>query len=195
MRVICINNKKHEEDLTLYRVYEATESAEKFHYEIHKTDSDNRTRRFHSGRFKVIGTTKEYNVNRIDLFTLHQVSCTNWKTKIEEITEVFLGLFNHNGKIPSVIVDEMFSAISNSVQLEAFNSIFPNYKKEETVFEMKGKGDFFAEGNVRLPNAPMMGVRHSGEHENKAFGLDKKFNWELLKDSQGVMCLIPTRKK
>lgn len=194
MRVICINNKKHEEDLTLYRIYEASESSEKFHYEIKNTDSDKRTRRFHSGRFKIIGV-KEYVITRNNLLRLHQVACPKWKTKIEELAECYLGLFENFGVIPSIIVNEMFSAISNGNQVKVFNEVFPDYEKEETVFDMKGKGDFFAEGSIRLPHAPMMGVRHGGEHENKAFGLDKKFNWELVKDSYGVMCLIPTRKK
>jgi len=41
-----------------------------------------------------------------------------------------------------------------------------------------------------------MQIRASGKYANKAFFLDTGlFNWELVVDSENVLCLVPTRKE
>jgi len=39
-----------------------------------------------------------------------------------------------------------------------------------------------------------MEVRIDGEYEFKAIYLSADFNWEIKTDSEGLLCLIPTRK-
>jgi hypothetical protein len=40
----------------------------------------------------------------------------------------------------------------------------------------------------------MISIRSGREYANKAFYLNDKFNWEIKKDSEGLLCLVPTRK-
>ena len=37
-------------------------------------------------------------------------------------------------------------------------------------------------------------VRNTREYRNKAFYLNADLNWEIKKDSEGLLCLIPTKK-
>jgi len=37
-------------------------------------------------------------------------------------------------------------------------------------------------------------VRGAGEYKDKAFYLNSVYNWEVIEDSSGQPCLIPTRK-
>ena len=40
----------------------------------------------------------------------------------------------------------------------------------------------------------MIGNRDCGEYQNKAFYLSYEYTWEIKKDIQGLLCLIPTKK-
>jgi hypothetical protein len=40
----------------------------------------------------------------------------------------------------------------------------------------------------------MIAVRSGSEYVNKAFYLNDEFDWEIKKDSESVLCLVPTRK-
>lgn len=40
----------------------------------------------------------------------------------------------------------------------------------------------------------LLGMWMVGEYENKAFYLNTKFDWEIKKDNEGELCLIPTYK-
>jgi hypothetical protein len=40
----------------------------------------------------------------------------------------------------------------------------------------------------------MIEVRISREYKDKAFWLNHNYNWEIKKDSRGVLVLIPTPK-
>ena len=46
--------------------------------------------------------------------------------------------------------------------------------------------------NVMSDNT--LSIRDSGEYYNTAFYLTDNFNWELKRDSQEKVCLIPTKK-
>lgn len=37
-------------------------------------------------------------------------------------------------------------------------------------------------------------IRNAVEYRDKAFYLDKSYNWEIVKDSMGMLCLLPTKK-
>lgn len=37
-------------------------------------------------------------------------------------------------------------------------------------------------------------IRGSGEFKDKGFYLDNDYNWEIVKDKEGMMCLVPTKK-
>ena len=40
----------------------------------------------------------------------------------------------------------------------------------------------------------MIGIRCNREHKGEAYALNQVYNWELVTDSNEVLCLIPTRK-
>ena len=37
-------------------------------------------------------------------------------------------------------------------------------------------------------------IRQGGEYQNKAFYLSNCCNWEIIKDAQDLLCLVPTKK-
>jgi hypothetical protein len=41
----------------------------------------------------------------------------------------------------------------------------------------------------------LIDVRFEHEYKDKAFYLNENYNWELKKDSVGLLCLIPTKKE
>jgi hypothetical protein len=46
----------------------------------------------------------------------------------------------------------------------------------------------------KLHNPQIIEVRVNGEHQYRAFWLNKKYNWELVNDEEGELCLVPTKK-
>ena len=136
-----------------------------------------------------------YVISRSDFKKLYDVSCTGWKNKLSELIEETIGLFNNVGVLTQSQVMEMYKVISNHSQRKTFEDVFPSFTIFETLDELKGHGDYFATGKVRLKNAPLLGIRNQGEYKDCAFALDKRFNWELKVDSLGIKVLIPTRKK
>ena len=58
-------------------------------------------------------------------------------------------------------------------------------------------GIFGKSKEVKVPDINLSGFlydRGRGEYKGIAFYLDNYYNWEIKKDSQGVLCLIPTNK-
>ena len=43
-------------------------------------------------------------------------------------------------------------------------------------------------------NGDFLQIRGSVEYKDKAFYLDNIYNWELIKDTNGQLCLLPTKK-
>ena len=78
---------------------------------------------------------------------------------------------------------------------ERMEKEFPFLKTKEIDLS-KGRVDelelFKKDGNKANS---MIAVRRGSEYVNKAFYLNDEFDWEIKKDSQGHLCLVPTRKK
>jgi len=134
---------------------------------------------------------KTFGINRNQFAQIYDIACNKWKGLISEMVEENLGLFKSDCQLPESKVKEMFDA-STPEQKEVLKRIFPMYKRQLTLEELKGKGKYFSETNDTY--APLLGIRGGGEYEKFAFGLNKDFNWELKVDSHGVKCLIPTKK-
>lgn len=136
----------------------------------------------------------EFLISRAQFKKLYDVACSSWKERLSGLIKKTINEFEDSGLLNSGQVREMYKAISNDNQREVFFNVFPTFRINETLNELRGKGDYFATGEVRLEHAPLLGIRNQGEYKSCAFALDKRFNWELKTDSLGVKVLIPSRK-
>ena len=81
------------------------------------------------------------------------------------------------------VLEEMFpEAFEES---KYFN--FLEETDETSVFKNRTAKDF-------LLNAALIEVRDSGEYEGRGFFLDDNLDWELKKDSEGALVLIPKKR-
>jgi hypothetical protein len=122
-------------------------------------------------------------LSRAGLKEIHSVACSAWKMNLERYgarnpLEYYIELTQEE-------VNAMFKACT-STQLP----IISKYLKED-------------DGSVDVSHCigtseaihDMFGVRMYGEYNKKAFSLNThKYDWQLGLDSEGVLCLIPTKK-
>ena len=119
-------------------------------------------------------------LSRKGLKEIHSVACSNWKGKLEG-----MGIRNTLEDYIEVTqneVDEMFKACTKE-QLP----IVSKYLKQDD-----GSVDL---ETLCLRDNEFLTIRNCFEYTNKAFWLNDKFNWEIKKDSDDELCLIPTKKK
>lgn len=97
--------------------------------------------------------------------------------------------------------EQIIEAASVSEEAKTvLEKLFPGVFEENKYFNLKHlaieKSTLFskekAEKSGLIPD--FMQIRGSGEYKNKAFFLDNCYNWEIIKDSGGTLCLIPTKK-
>lgn len=116
-------------------------------------------------------------VSRRDLGRIHNIACSTWKTKIEN-----LGVrnpFSETIEISQDEVDEMFNAATLD-QIPVLIEIFGEQTKYLNVSK-EGVGNFIS-------------VRLCGDYQGKGFYLNDSFNWEIVKDNENQFVLIPTKK-
>jgi hypothetical protein len=119
-------------------------------------------------------------LSRHGLKEIHSVACTKWKTTLlyyatRNALEDYIELTQDE-------VDGMFKACTKE-QLP----IVSKYLKQDD-----GSVDL---ETLCLRDNEFLTIRNCFEYTNKAFWLNDKFNWEIKKDSDDELCLIPTRKK
>lgn len=71
---------------------------------------------------------KTYKVTREQMQEIYSIACHSWKTRIEKLTEEYLGMFNTEGELPEDVVQSMRDAATVD-QLPVINKIFPEPKK------------------------------------------------------------------
>ena len=74
---------------------------------------------------------------------------------------------------------------------ETLKTLFPECFEDDKYFDLVKIN--FGNYHVRYLEG-LMCVRKDGELKGKAFRLSKNHNWELKMDSEGKLCLIPTKK-
>jgi hypothetical protein len=133
---------------------------------------------------------KTIEITRTQLKEIHDVACNSWKSKIQTYT--LRNPFKNTIEFTQSEVDEMFKAATLD-QTPVLEGIFG--KQIEDIDLSKGTVDsnVLFDTNGDLTNT-LITVRRFYEFTNKAFILNDVYNWELVKDSKGVTCLIPTRK-
>jgi hypothetical protein len=114
-------------------------------------------------------------IKREQLQEIHDIACSTWKDRIKDIAkdQPFGDIALADGT-----VNKMFGA-ATSTQLPVLEKIFG--KQEEPI-------NF----NVILK---CIEIRNRGNLSGVSFFLPVQYNYEIVKDSDGVDCLVPTRKK
>jgi hypothetical protein len=124
-------------------------------------------------------------LSRQGLKEIHSVACSNWKVVLEK--------YGANSPLEDYIeltqeqVNNMFKACT-ATQLP----IVSKYLKQDdgSVDVTKVTGGF------RDPNGyGFINPRYRCKYANKSFWLNDEYNWEIKRDEDGVLCLIPTKKK
>lgn len=115
------------------------------------------------------------------------IACGTWKKQLAEkwANNIVLG---NEIEISEEFYKEMRAACT-APQNELFDKIFG--KEDDGSVDLSGVDDSLL---YKTSNRTIE-VRSSGEYMNKAFFLSEGFNWEIKRDSEGALCLIPTKKK
>ena len=135
-------------------------------------------------------TMKNYTITREQLEKIYDVACSDWKETILKYSRR-----NPFGSAIEFLQEEvvaMFVA-SNLGQRAVLEGIFGKQTAEIDLSTGKVDGKILFDINRKLTNA-LMCVRASGKYENIAFILNDEYNWDLVKDTNHQLCLVPTRK-
>ena len=135
-------------------------------------------------------TMKNYTITREQLEKIYDVACSDWKETILKYSR--RNPFGSAIEFTQEEVVAMFVA-SNLGQRVVLEGIFGKQTAEIDLSTGKVDGKVLFDVNRDLNHA-LMCVRTYGDYENKAFVLNDDFNWEILKDVYGQLCLVPTRK-
>ena len=143
---------------------------------------------------KEVMTEQKLTVSITDVLIIHFIACTTWKERIAK----FLTRVDNDQNITFAQeeVDTMFEAATEA-QLPTLENIFgKQVKKELTLKEIAdGKLLFRENPNDGGFSIAMIEVRVAGSDKDKAFWLNNEYNWELKRDNDGVLCLVPTPKQ
>lgn len=122
-------------------------------------------------------------LSRKGLKEIHSVACPNWKDVLEH--------YGSRNPLEDYIeltydeVNKMFKASDDNQKI-----ILSKYLKNNNSVGLS----FIHSLKLLEQTYDMIGIIHNGEYKNKAFYLNKEMNWEIKKDINGSICLIPTRK-
>lgn len=119
-------------------------------------------------------------LSRAGLKEIHSVACGGWKEILEKYgttnpLEYYIELTQEQ-------VDTMF----NSCTKEQLPIVSKYLKQDDGSVDLT---------TLHLRDNHLISIRQSGEHKNKAFGLNTDYDWVLNFDNEGGLCLIPTKKK
>ena len=131
------------------------------------------------------------------------VACDIWKTKLVKKWSESLVMEN------SVTIDFPFYQTMrgecDEQQHKVFDEIFGSDKREIDLSKLKLSSNFSGPGSNIFSTASindslgeeslLIAIRSWGEFENKGFFLSSKFNWEIKKDDNEGLNLVPTIKK
>ena len=133
---------------------------------------------------------KKYEITRAQLKEIHDIACDSWKCKIQTYT--LRNPFGNTFEFTQTEVDEMFKAATAN-QMPVLEGIFGKQTREIDLSTGFVDGNGLFNSNGELTNA-LMCVRLGGKYANEAFVLNNDYDWEILKDVHGQLCLVPTRK-
>jgi hypothetical protein len=132
---------------------------------------------------KVMETQK---LSRQGLKEIHSVACSYWKGKLEGMgirnpLEDYIELTQEE-------VDAMFKACTK----EQLPIVSKYLKQDDGTLDLKNvQGGFIG----LTDNDSLIALRTKCEYGNKSFWLNSNYNWEIKRDTDNVLCLLPTKKK
>jgi hypothetical protein len=133
---------------------------------------------------------KTHTVTRAQLKEIWDVACTAWKDTIVKFANK--SAFNDTIELTDNEVYTMFKAATLD-QTPVLEGIFGKQTAEIDLSTGEVDGKTLFDNNGRL-NKALICVRAGGNYQNIAFILNTDYNWDLVKDNDGYLCLVPTRK-
>lgn len=141
---------------------------------------------------KEIMTRFPFKLTVADAAKIINVACNTWKKKLSnawaidlicnEVTTVNEDFYKKMRKACNpkqhIILDEVFGKDSNKIDLTN-----PSTFNDLKIYEADGNDE-----------TSLIAIREDNELANKSFYLNSKFNWELKRDSDDILCLVPTHK-
>ncbi len=127
-------------------------------------------------------------LSRQGLKEIHSIACSSWKETLEQ--------FGRRNPLEDYIelsqkeIDIMFDACTKE-QLP----IVSKYLKQDDGSVDLSKITVELVNSIWLDGESIIEVRNRGEYKDKSLWLNDIFNWEIKKDSKGLLCLIPTKNK
>jgi mRNA-degrading endonuclease RelE of RelBE toxin-antitoxin system len=133
---------------------------------------------------KKIRQKMNYKITAEQAQSIVNIACENWKKKLAEKWANNIVL-NKEIEISEEFYKEMRKACTE-----------PQNKLFDKIFGEDGSVDLSEIYGLKLlvMSDNTLSIRDSGEYTNNAFYLTDNFNWELKRDSQEKLCLIPTKK-
>ena len=127
-----------------------------------------------------------------ELIDMVSNSC-EWKGKLLDLWAVKIVL-KEQIKVSEELLQQGRKEASQS-QKEVIDRIFGKEKEEIDLYSetgIDGAELFIKNGGGK---DSLLAVRSYGEYKSVSFYLNSYFNWEIKKDNQGDLCLIPTHKE
>jgi hypothetical protein len=124
-------------------------------------------------------------LTRQGLKEIHSVACSEWKNTLEE--------WGKNNPLEDYIeltqskVDNMFKSCTS----EQLPIVSKYLKQDDGSVDLSKITGAFRDENDEV----MIARRMEKEYANKSFWLNSSYNWEIKKDTDNILCLIPTKKK
>lgn len=132
-------------------------------------------------------------ITRKQLKEIYDIACTTWQKKIEK-EYASRNPWGDTIEFTQDEIDEMFKAARNN-QVTVLENIFGKQTKEIDLSKGKVGGlELFDPNPHSTIDTSLIIVRKKLEYGHKAFLLNDNYNWEIVTDSVGCKCLVPTRK-
>jgi hypothetical protein len=166
--------------------YSHTPMNNKNGYNLQRKDDDYTEITFEQFKTYVLkqNNMKTNTISRTDLGKIHNIACSTWKTKIENLGS--RNPFSGTIELTQSEVDEMFKAATPS-QRPTLVNIFGEQSNQIDLTELSTI-------EYKINGRCILAVRSMGDYKDKGFYLDDAFKWEIVKDNYGQTVLIPTRK-
>lgn len=131
----------------------------------------------------------EQTLTRAQLIDLYnQFSCVDFKTSVKEILATNpLATDNTAIVIDQNYIDRLIDRGTNS-QIDAVKRLGITLVEDKSV-DLSSCNEV-----MKINNHNLIEVRNKSNYANKAFSLHEGFNWEIKKDDNGELCLVPTQK-
>jgi hypothetical protein len=153
-------------------------------YNLQRKDDNYTEITFEQFKTYVLKQKNMNTISRTDLGKIHNIACSTWKKKIENLGS--RNPFSLTVELTQSEVDEMFKAATPD-QRPTLVNIFGEQSNQIDLTELSTI-------EYKINGRCILAVRSMGDYKDKGFYLDDTFKWEIVKDNYGQTVLIPTRR-